>query len=159
MAVVASLLSSLILFSVIISATYAILGSGDKIYMDKLCQSVIQLDGETKPGVSFSFTSSAKYKADTNCTLTFKTAQKNQNIIVTVEKLDISDFDDVTCGDYLKIYDGKFGGTVLNKNAAEQCGSSTRYYVSTSDAVVFHFVSNKARESRGFKASVALHFP
>ncbi|CAF0825825.1 unnamed protein product [Didymodactylos carnosus] len=159
MAVVVALLLSLMSILMVTESTSAIFSSSDKNYMDKLCNSVIVLDGEKKPGSSFSSTSNSKYKPNTNCTLTFKTAQTTQRIITTIEKIDIADSNGATCGDYIKIYDGKFQGPILNKNLAEQCGSSTSSHVSISNVVVFHFFSNGAKEATGFKASVALHFP
>ena len=51
-----------------------------------------------------------------NCVMKFRTAQPTQRLVVTVEKMDITD----CAGDSLRIYDGT---TLLNKDVKQQCGS------------------------------------
>lgn len=91
--------------------------------MDKQCEKIIILDGDTLPGTYFSLTSS-KYKQNLNCVLTIKGSTLSQRIIVVIDKMDIA------CGgDKLLIYDGQRNqGSILNAEDDSQCGSK-RYYL------------------------------
>ena len=91
--------------------------------MDKLCGTVINLHGDSRPGTFFSLTS-GHYSKDFNCILTIKAPTTNQRVIVVAEKMDVA------CGgDTLLIYDGKKDpGSVLNKNVSSQCGTN-KYFV------------------------------
>ncbi len=79
------------------------------------------LDGDKRPGIALQLTSSSKYKPNMQCTIKFRTAQPSQRLIVTIEKMDITDCP----GDLLHIYDGT---TLLNKDLQQQCGSSKSFY-------------------------------
>ncbi|UJR09557.1 hypothetical protein I4U23_013793 [Adineta vaga] len=126
----------------------------EKYYMDKMCGSdALVLDGDNKPGISFQLTTNNKYKPNMDCTVKFRTAQPTQRLIITVEKMDITD----CSGDSLLIYDGT---TLINKNPKQQCGSPGLYtFTSSSTQVSMVFKSNAAIESTGFQIAVALHFP
>ena len=91
--------------------------------MDKVCGTVINLNGDSLPGTFFSLTS-GQYPKNFNCILTIKAATANQRVIVVTEKMDVA------CGgDTLLIYDGKKDpGSVLNKNVSSQCGTGKHAY-------------------------------
>jgi hypothetical protein len=85
--------------------------------MDKMCgNDHFVFDGDSIPGISFELTSSSKYKSNMNCTVKFRTSQPSQRIIITVEKMGITDCP----GDLLRIYDGT---TLINPDTKQQCGS------------------------------------
>ncbi|CAF1011342.1 unnamed protein product, partial [Didymodactylos carnosus] len=113
-------------------------------------------NGDKMPGESYEFTSK-KYKDNEACTLTIKGSTTNQRIIVSIEKMDIAP--DGNCGDSLKIYDGKVGGTLLNSVATEQCGKKDFYVRSNSNTAVIVFSSNNdGKQGTGFTATVAIDF-
>jgi hypothetical protein len=90
--------------------------------MDKNCGKTIVLNGDKMPGTYFSL-SSDSYEQNLDCTLTIKAPTVNQRIIIVVDKMDIA------CGDKLLIYDGKKDqGSILDKDATQQCGTS-KYYI------------------------------
>ncbi|CAF3397358.1 unnamed protein product [Rotaria socialis] len=126
----------------------------EKHYMDKMCgNELFTLDGDRIPGISLQLTSGSKYKPNANCTVRFRTAQPSQRLIITMEKMDITDCP----GDLLKIYDGK---NLLNMDTKQQCGTSASFTVTSSTTQVsITFTSNAASESSGFQAAIALHFP
>ncbi|CAF1403269.1 unnamed protein product, partial [Didymodactylos carnosus] len=113
--------------------------------------------GDKMPGESYAFTSK-KYKDNEACTLTIKGPTISQRIIVSIGKMDIAP--DGNCGDSLKIYDGKVGGTLLNSVATEQCGKKDFYVRSNSNTAVIVFSSNNdGKQGTGFTATVAIDFP
>ena len=100
--------------------------------MDKLCgNDQLVLDGDNKPGVVLQFTSSSKYKPNTNCLVKFRTAQPSQRLTVTVEKMEITDCPN----DQLTIYDS---GTLLNNDPKQQCGSPAPFTFTVSSARLRH---------------------
>ncbi|CAF0941360.1 unnamed protein product [Adineta ricciae] len=147
---------AILLFSCILIVTISIAAakSPEKYYMDKMCGGdVIILDGDNKPGIALQLTSSSKYKPNMNCVVKFRTAQPSQRLVVTVEKMDITD----CAGDSLRIYDGT---TLLNKDVKQQCGSSSVFtYTTASTQLSLNFASNAAIESSGYQMTVALDFP
>ena len=78
------------------------------------------LDGDKRPGISLQLTSSSKYKPNLNCTVKFRTIQPSQRLIITIEKMDITDCP----GDLLRIYDGT---RLVNKDLKQQCGAFKLY--------------------------------
>ncbi|CAF1446786.1 unnamed protein product [Rotaria sordida] len=147
------ILTSLCLLILIIGLNDAKVGN-DKYYMDKMCgNDHFVFDGDKQPGISLQLTSSSKYKKNFNCTVRFRTAQPSQRLIITIEKMDISDCP----GDSLYIYDGT---TLLNKDSKQQCGTPSPFTVTSSTTQIsMTFTSNSAVESSGFQAAIALHFP
>ena len=90
--------------------------------MDKSCGKTIVLNGDKLPGTYFSLTS-VNYEENLDCIITIKAQTVNQRVIIVVDKMDVA------CGDKLIIYDGKRDpSAILNKDAAQQCGTS-RYYI------------------------------
>ncbi|CAF1298870.1 unnamed protein product [Adineta steineri] len=124
--------------------------------MDRICDRIIQLNGDTLPGTFFSL-SSGNYAQNSDCLLTIKGATINQRIIIVVDKMDID-----CSGDKLLIYDGKKDQQLLlNKNEASQCGTKKSYYRTIqSNTAVIEFISNSDEKTGyGFIINVAINFP
>ncbi|UJR34151.1 hypothetical protein I4U23_021558 [Adineta vaga] len=124
--------------------------------MDRICNKIIQLHGDTLPGTFFTFTSDS-YGENLDCLLTIKGATVNQRIIIVVDKMDIA------CGgDKLLIYDGRKDQiSLLNPDESYQCGTK-RFYLKTNNTntVLIEFISNDDRRiGNGFIINVAIHFP
>lgn len=116
--------------------------------MDKVCGTVISLNGDSLPGTFFSLTS-GRYPTNFNCILTVKAPTANQRVIVVVEKMDVA------CGgDTLLIYDGKKDpSSMLNKNVSSQCGTN-KYFVRVTPMLVTKKCSFAPRLSQYLDSSV-----
>ena len=91
--------------------------------MDKLCgNDPVILDGDQRPGVTLQLTNSNKYKANLNCTIRFQAAQPSQRLVITIEKMEITDCP----ADFLRIYDET---NLINKESTRQCGSPSSFSV------------------------------
>ena len=89
--------------------------------MEQSCDAgTVVLDGDKRPGVIFQLTSNSKYRPNMNCRVTFQTALATQRIVVSVEKMVITDCP----GDTLKIYDGS---NLVTKDVKQQCGSPGKF--------------------------------
>lgn len=99
--------------------------------MDKICGSEpIVLQGDTNPGLWLRLTSNSKYSPNLNCSLKFRTTLPSQRLVITMEKMDITDCP----GDFLYIYDGT---TLLNKETQQQCGTRSPFTFTVSDERFF----------------------
>ncbi|CAF1238087.1 unnamed protein product [Rotaria sordida] len=122
--------------------------------MDKMCgNNHFILDGDKKPGISLQLTNNNQYEKGFNCTVKFRTAQRSQRLIITIEKMNIIDCP----SDSLRIYDST---TLLNKDPKQQCGTPAAFtFTSSTTEISMIFISNSVVESSGFQATIALHFP